>query len=250
MVRETAAVVTGGASGIGAATVSRLLEAGHAVYAVDCAWPSRDSTRDGFVAVEADVTDTQAIEQLRAEIEESGKQLKVLVNAAGVPGRSPLVEFDDEEFARMVNVNLYGVAMPMRSLLPILIREGGGAVVNVASMAARRTDKTLALYSATKAGVVSLSRVAALEHARHGVRVNCVLPGPIDTPMLRRSAQRLVGHRYGSVDEVLQGYARAVPVQRLGSPDEVAAVITFLASDAASYVTGEEIGVGGGIHLS
>jgi len=249
---QSLAVVTGAASGIGAATVERLAGDGFHVFALDLSaelesvWPASAAV----TPVRADVSARPEIEDAVAAVREDGRPLRALVNGAGRSGRSFLTEFDDEEFEALIGVNLYGVAACMRAFAPDLRRAGGGAVVNVASMAARKVDKTLGIYGAAKAGVVQLSRIAALELARDRIRVNAVLPGPVDTAMLRAGAERLVGLRAGSVEEVLEGYRATVPLGRLGRPEELAGLIAFLVSDDASFVTGEAIGAGGGNHLS
>jgi 2-hydroxycyclohexanecarboxyl-CoA dehydrogenase len=243
--------VTGAASGIGAATVTRLVAAGHHVFAADIA-PSLDDRWGDVAAVTAaylDVSDREQIEAVREAVAADGRPLAGLVNAAGRSGRAFLLDFDDDEFDALVAVNLYGVAACVRAFAPLMRAAGRGSIVNVASMAARKPDKTLAVYAAAKAGVVQLSRIAALELARYSIRVNAVLPGPVDTPMLRTSAERVARLRSVGVEDVLDSYRATVPLGRLGEADELAALIAFLVSDEASFVTGEVIGAGGGNDL-
>jgi meso-butanediol dehydrogenase/(S,S)-butanediol dehydrogenase/diacetyl reductase len=226
------ALVTGGASGIGAATAELLRERGAEVVTVDLA--GGDMT--------ADVRDPAAIESaVDAAAARLGGPPDLLVSAAGVYRIQPLTELDAEGWDDVLHVNLRGVFLTGRAVARRLIDAGvPGAVVNLASTAALEGggDEPSAHYNASKAGVVALTRQMAIEWAPHGIRVNCVCPGVIDTPMLR------------VMDDPQAGAAwvrEAVPLARLGTAAEVARVIGFLLSDDASYVTGAALPIDGGL---
>jgi NAD(P)-dependent dehydrogenase (short-subunit alcohol dehydrogenase family) len=226
------ALVTGGASGIGAATAELLRERGAEVVTVDLA--GGDMT--------ADVRDPAAIESaVDAAAARLGGPPDLLVSAAGVYRIQPLTELDAEGWDDVLHVNLRGVFLTGRAVARRLIDAGvPGAVVNLASTAALEGggDEPSAHNNASKAGVVALTRQMAIEWAPHGIRVNCVCPGVIDTPMLR------------VMDDPQAGAAwvrEAVPLARLGTAAEVARVIGFLLSDDASYVTGAALPIDGGL---
>jgi meso-butanediol dehydrogenase/(S,S)-butanediol dehydrogenase/diacetyl reductase len=226
------ALVTGGASGIGAATAALLRERGAEVVTVDLAGGD----------VTADVRDPAAIEAaVDAAAGRLGGPPDLLVSAAGVYRIQPLTELDAEGWDDVLHVNLRGVFLTGRAVARRLIDAGApGAVVNLASTAALEGggDEPSAHYNASKAGVVALTRQMAIEWAPHGIRVNCVCPGVIDTPMLRVMDDPQAGGAW---------VREAVPLARLGTAAEVARVIGFLLSDDASYVTGAALPIDGGL---
>src|SRR5690349_19133593 len=226
------ALVTGGGSGIGAATAALLRERGARVVTVDL--------EGGDIT--ADVRDPAAIDSaVGRAVEQLGGPADVLVAAAGVYRIQPLTELDAEGWDDVLHVNLRGVFLTGRAVARRLIEAGApGAIVNLASTAALEGggDEPSAHYNASKAGVVALTRQMAIEWAPHGIRVNCVCPGVIDTPMLR------------VMDDPEAGAAwvrEAVPLARLGTAAEVARVIAFLLSDEAAYVTGAALPIDGGL---
>jgi NAD(P)-dependent dehydrogenase (short-subunit alcohol dehydrogenase family) len=227
------AVVTGGASGIGAATVARLRAEGGRVAVLD----RRIDGAAADVVVEADVSDSVAISAAvdRAVGDLGG--LHIAVNAAGI---SPMPEgFTDvtaDGWASVIAVNLSGVFWSMQAEIRHLLVGGGGAIVNVSSGAGLVGFAGLPAYVASKHGVLGLTKTAALEYARQGIRVNAVCPGMVRTPMLAGSLS----------DEEIDKLGRRSPMGRVAEPEEIAAAIVHLASDEASYVTGHAQVVDGG----
>jgi 2-hydroxycyclohexanecarboxyl-CoA dehydrogenase len=239
------ALVTGGASGIGAATVRRLAAEGARVAVADL---NEEGAReiaaevDG-VAVALDVSDDASVRAgIGRAVEELGS-LQVLVNNAGTDRFAFFTKTDPELWDFVLGVNLRGVLSVTHASLPYL-QERGGAIVNVASEAGRLGVSGSAIYSAAKAGVIGFTKAIAREGARYGVRANAVAPGPIDTPLLG------MVDTLGSVGEKWKRLTiEATAAKRVGTPEEVAATIAFLASDDAAYVTGQTIGVSGGLSM-
>ena len=217
------AIVTGGASGIGAA-VARALAA------------------KGAVVVVADLNAEKG-EALAAE--NALGFPTVLVNNAGTDEFGFFQSTDEALWRRVLEVNLLGVLRVSHALLPGMIERGGGRIVNVASEAGRVGSSGSAAYSAAKGGVIGFTKALAREAGRYGVLCNAVAPGPIDTPLLNSAPQQL-GDLGRKVIDVMVG---ATVLRRMGEPDEVAAVIAFLCSDDASYVTGQALGVSGGLAM-
>jgi 2-hydroxycyclohexanecarboxyl-CoA dehydrogenase len=238
--------VTGGAGGIGSATCSRLAAEGAKVAVCDLNGDaSRELAADlGGLGVELDVC---SMDSIAAAVEATERELgpiDVLVNNAGVAGELFFTQTPTEVWDNMLAVNLRGVMAMTHAVLPGMHERGGGSIVNVASEAGRVGSQLSVVYSATKAGVIGFTKALAKESARFGVRVNAVAPGPIDTQMVR-AAEVL-----GEIGErMVQGMIDSTVMRRLGEPDEVAAAIAYLASGEASYVTGETLGVSGGLGM-
>jgi 2-hydroxycyclohexanecarboxyl-CoA dehydrogenase len=241
------ALVTGGASGIGAATARRLAAEGARVAIGDL---NLDGARDvaGEIdghAVALDVTDTASIRAAVDSAREALGPIDVLVNNAGTDRFAFFVNSDEELWDFVLGVNLRGVLAMTHGVLPGMHELGRGAIVNVASEAGRVGSQGSATYSAAKAGVIGFTKAIARESARYGVRCNAVAPGPIETPLLN-AAEEI----YGDIGARLkQGMIAATVMRRSGAPEEVAAAIAFLASDDASYVTGQTINVSGGLSM-
>jgi len=234
------AVVTGGAAGIGRATVERFAAEGAtvAVLDVDADGAAAVAAAVGGVAVVADVADAEACAAGIASAAEALGGLSILVNNAGVGAAMPLHLYSDRDWSRIVGVNLDGTFFATRAAVPLL-KESKGCIVNVASLTGVRPTRFEAPYSAAKAGVISLTMAAALEYAPD-IRVNCVSPGFIDTNL---TAIVLADDERRTVVE------EATPLERVGTAEDVANVITFLASAQAAYVTGQNIVVDGGSAL-
>ncbi len=226
------ALVTGGASGIGAATAALLRSSGATVVVAD------RTAGEGVTA--CDVTDEAAVDALVAGIVAEHGRLDLAANVAGTSGvYADVADTSTEDWRHTMAVNLDAVFFCLRAELRAMRDCGAGSVVNVASSAGRMGVPGLADYSASKHGVIGLTRSAALEVARVGIRVNAVCPGSIRTPMLRGFA--------GGDEEQLEKMGRRSPIGRLGEPEEVAAAVVWLLSDAASYVTGSCLSPDGGV---
>jgi NAD(P)-dependent dehydrogenase (short-subunit alcohol dehydrogenase family) len=196
--------------------------------------------RAGDDVVAADVTDGEAMRAVVAQAVETHGRLDLAANCAGVGGgHAATHEYPEADFDRIVAINLRGTWLSMRAELEAMLRTGGGAIVNVSSTLGLRGSPFAAPYSASKHGVLGLTKTAALEYAQQGIRVNAVCPGAIDTPMMDETFERFPGFR-----ETLTAY---VPMGRMGGADEVAGAIAWLCSDAASFVTGEALTVEGGL---
>ena len=236
------ALVTGGASGIGAAIARRLAAEGAAVVVGDLNEPgaAEIAAEIGGEALAFDVTDPDSV---RAAVESAGT-LDVLVNNAGTDEFAFFSDTDPELWGRLFAVNLGGVLACSHAALPAMRAAGYGRIVNIASEAGRVGSKGSVVYSAAKGGVIAFTKALAREVARFGVTVNAIAPGPIDTPLLRRATE------LGEIGErVIETMRNATQLRRLGTPDEVAAAVAFLAAEEASYVTGETLGVSGGLGM-
>jgi 2-hydroxycyclohexanecarboxyl-CoA dehydrogenase len=241
------AVVTGGASGIGLAIAGRLAGDGHQVAVLDvngdaAAMAAQTIAASGAdaVGVTADVTDRAAIAAGLEQVHARLGPVTVLVNSAGLDGFDPFLDITPERWDRLLAVNLTGTFNMCQLVLPDMIGEGWGRIVNISSSSTHSGQPFMAHYVSAKSGVNGLSKSLALEFGPRGITVNVIPPGFIDTPMLRAAERRgLLG---GSVEE----HAARTPVRRAGRPEDIAAMCAFLVRDEASYITGQIIGVNGG----
>jgi 2-hydroxycyclohexanecarboxyl-CoA dehydrogenase len=228
------AVVTGGASGIGCAVAQRLRSDGFQVAVIDLS-----PTDDGFGQI-ADVTDRGQVDNAVAAIREELGPILVLVNAAGVEGFKKFSHMSFQEWSKVIDVNLNGVFHTIQAVLPDMLEEGWGRIVNISSSSTHSGQPFMAHYVAAKSAVNGLTKSLALEYGPSGITVNAVPPGFVDTPMLRSAERRhLLG---GSVED----HINRTPVRRVGRPEDIAAACSFFISEEASYVTGQILGVNGG----
>jgi 2-hydroxycyclohexanecarboxyl-CoA dehydrogenase len=236
------ALVTGGASGIGAAIAARLAAEGAEVWVgdIDTDGAAKVAGEINGHAVELDVTDLAAAQ---AAVEATGT-LDILVNNAGMDEFGFFPTTTPEQWARVLAVNLGGVLNCTAAALPGMQAAGYGRIVSISSEAGRVGSKGSAVYSAAKGGVISFTKVIARENGRYGVTANAVAPGPIETPLLMGAkALGEVGER------LIENMKSQTQLRRLGQPEEVAAGVAFLASDDATFVTGETLGVSGGLGM-
>ena len=241
------ALVTGGASGIGAATARRLAAEGARVAVGDLQAGAAETLAaeiDG-VGCQLDVRAAESIAAAVARAERELGPIEVLVNCAGVAGEGGFfVQTSPEDWEPVIAVNLLGVMGTTHAVLGGMQSRGYGRIVNIASEAGRVGSQLAGAYSAAKAGVIGFTKTIALEAARFGVTCNAIAPGPIQTPMLDATAETgELGQR------LVKGMVAATAMGRPGTPEEVAAAIAFLASEEASYITGETLGVSGGLAM-
>jgi 2-hydroxycyclohexanecarboxyl-CoA dehydrogenase len=241
------ALVTGGASGIGAATARRMAAEGARVAIGDLDEAGAGGVAaelDGF-ACRLDVADVQSVREAVAATVGAIGDIDVLVNNAGTDRFAFFIHTDEELWDFVLGVNLRGVLAVTHAVLPRMQERRTGSIVNVASEAGRVGSQGSVVYSAAKAGVIGFTKAIAREAARYRVRCNAVAPGPIETPLLNSAPAQL-----GEIGERLkQGMVNATALGRSGEPEEVAAAITFLGSEEASYVTGQTLNVSGGLSM-
>jgi 2-hydroxycyclohexanecarboxyl-CoA dehydrogenase len=237
------AIVTGGGRGIGRAIAEKLAGEGATVVVTDLVEQSARQTADGLpgaVAIRVDVTDRLGVQAMADQVVQLFGRIDVLVNNAGWDKASPFVDSEPDDWDRAIAVNLYGVLHTCKAVLPTMAAQGAGAVVNLGSDAGRVGSSGEAVYSAAKGGVIAFTKSLAREMARHQVRVNCVCPGPTDTALFASFAG----------PKLREALTKAIPFRRLGQPADVANVVAFLASDEASFVTGQTVSVSGGLTMS
>ena len=239
-------IVTGAASGMGAATARLFAAEGDHVFVVDRdeVGAHRVATEVSGTPVVGDVTDSAFCDEAVARaVAEGGGRLDVLVNAAGTIVRADADGTSDDDFLRVMNVNVTGTFYLCRAAVRAMKQTGGGAIVNFGSMWGDAGGKGHVAYCASKGAIHNMTRALALDHARDGIRVNGVCPGEVDTPMLRGA-----GRLTPVTDDYLSEMAdRVVPMGRLARPEEIGQVVVFLASDAASYMTGALVAVDAGV---
>jgi len=223
------AIVTGGAAGIGAAIVERFKAEGTKVVVFDL---------KGSPSV--DITDYEAVKKA---VEGAGP-VDILVNNAGWDMFKPFLKTDPAFWQKIISINLVGPMNLLHTVLPGMVARGGGKVVNIASDAGRVGSSGEAPYSACKGGIIAMTKTIARELATKGVRINTVCPGLTETGMLESFMQGA-----GNPDKLREAYTRAVPIGRLGKPEDIAGAVLFLASDDANFITGQTISVSGGLTM-
>jgi NAD(P)-dependent dehydrogenase (short-subunit alcohol dehydrogenase family) len=247
------AIVTGAGSGIGRSTAARLAAEGATVVAVDRNEQAAQATAadlpDGsarVLAMAVDVADRAQLEQMVSRsVAELGK-IDVLVNCAGIYQAKSWLDVTEADWDWLMGVNLRGLFFCSQVVGRQMIAQRSGRIVNIASRAGKVGNAHAVVYGATKAGVISLTRTLALALAPHGVTVNAICPGPIDTPMGQQSVDEMIALGLTTREEHLAERTTRIPLGRVGTPDEVAALVAYLASDEVAYVTGESVNINGG----
>ena len=243
------AVVTGAASGMGYAVSRRLAGGGHRVALLDVDGDAVQRSAEELrsegvdaVAHEVDVSNRAAVDAALAKVRGELGPVAIMVTSAGIEGFVAFSELTPEQWDRMLAVNLTGTFHCVQAAVPDMVAAHWGRIVTISSSSAQSGTKRMAHYVASKGGVIALTKALALELAGDGITVNTIPPGSIDTPMARRAAE---AGNIGTIDAL----AKYIPVRRMGTPEDVAAMCAFLCSDDAGYITGQVIGVNGGLYL-
>lgn len=248
--KEKVALVTGAASGIGQATAALFGQEGAKVMCADLDAEGAERVAQQIAnsggeaaSTQGDVSQAADVERMVRQTVERWERLDVLVNNAGIYFILPLTQVPEEEWDRLININLKGVFLGCKYAIPEMVKGGGGSIVNTASIAGLRGFANWTTYCASKGGVIQLTKAVAMEVARLNVRVNCVCPGIIDTGMFDQAVDMVAADR----DELATTIGEVHPMGRIGRPEEVAAAILFLASEEASFITGVPLSVDGGL---
>lgn len=243
-------IVTGAAGGIGAALVQRLHDEGATLGLIDLSKErleaiKADLSSDRIQLFDLDITDHQAVSAAVDQFADAQGGVDGLVNNAGWDRFALFMDTDPDFWDKVIAVNLRGPINLHHAVLPHMRKSGGGKIVNVSSDAGRVGSSGEAVYAACKGGLISFSKTIAREHARDGVRVNCVCPGPTDTPLFHG----FIGEGEAG-QKVHAALERAIPLKRIGKPDDFPGLIAFLLSDDADYITGQTISVSGGLTMN
>ena len=244
-------IVTGGGGGIGGATCRRFAAEGAKVAVFDMNIEAAQKVADQITAeggtaaaFQCNITDRAQVDAGVAAAEAQLGPIDVLVNNAGWDIFKPFTKTVPAEWDKLIAINLTGALHMHHAVLPGMVARGGGRIVNIASDAARGGSSGEAVYAACKGGLVAFSKTIAREHARHGITVNVVCPGPTDTALLAGFAEGAA-----NPDKLMDAFKKAIPLGRLGQPDDLAGAIVFLSSGDASFITGQVISVSGGLTM-
>ena len=240
------AIITGAGRGIGRGIAEKLSAEGATVVVTDideqAAKTAAKELGGGAIGLRVDVTSKQSVTEMVAEVTETFGRIDVLVNNAGWDKVGPFIDSDEADWDRVIAINLYGVLNTSKAVLPIMAGQGHGSVVNLGSDAGRVGSSGEAVYSAAKGAVIAFSKATAREMARHQVNVNCICPGPTDTPLFAS-----IG---GDNPKLREALTKAIPFRRLADPSDLANAVAFFASDEAAYITGQTVSVSGGLTMS
>jgi 2-hydroxycyclohexanecarboxyl-CoA dehydrogenase len=245
-------LVTGGGQGIGKGIATTMGEHGFRVAVADLNLETAEQTAKEITAaggtataVQIDVTSTESVEKAVATIERELGAVEVVINNAGWDDFMPFVQTTEEFWDKILDINFKGALRVLKAVVPGMMERGFGRVVNIGSDAGRVGSSLEAVYSGAKGGIIAFTKTLAREVATSGVTANTVCPGPTDTPALRTFAEGA-----GDAEKVLGGMTRAVPMKRLGSPEDIGPAVAFLASDSAGFVTGQTLSVSGGLTMA
>lgn len=249
---EKTVIITGGGGGIGSATCHRFASEGAKVAVFDVNLEAAQAVADAIVAnggrasaFRCDITRREEVDAAVAAVEADLGPVDVLVNNAGWDVFKPFVKTSAQEWARLIDINLTGALNMHHAVLPLMASRKAGRIVNIASDAARVGSSGEAVYAACKGGLVAFSKTIAREHSRHGITVNVVCPGPTDTALFADYKEGA-----GNPEKLVEAFTRAIPLGRIGQPDDLPGAIAFFASDDARYVTGQVLSVSGGLTMN
>lgn len=239
-------MVTGAAGGIGRAIVRDLAAAGATIAVCDMnpdgAKEVAEGLGSGHAAFAVDISDSEAVREAVADIEKTLGPIDILVNNAGIDKIERFVDSEEKTWRKVVDVNYLGTVIVTRAVLDAMLERGRGRIVNIASDAGRVGSSGEVVYSGTKGAVIAFGKALAREVATKGVTVNAVCPGPTDTALLDQVAELSQG--------LYDSMAKAVPMKRIGTPDDVAPAVVFFAGDGAAFITGQTLSVSGGLTMA
>jgi len=245
-------IVTGGGGGIGGATCLRFARAGAAVGVLDLNPEAGERVAAQIcdaggraLSVRCDITDRASVDAAVAAVEQELGPIDVLVNNAGWDVFRPFVKTEPAQWERLIAINLTGALHMHHAVLPGMVARKRGRIVNIASDAARVGSSGEAVYAACKGGLVSFSKTIAREHARHGITVNVVCPGPTETALFEDYKQGA-----GNPEKLVEAFTRSIPLGRIGQPDDLPGAVLFFAGDDAAFITGQVLSVSGGLTMN
>ncbi len=251
---DRVAIITGAASGIGRATALAFGLEGARVTCADLNVPGAEETvrlitvsGGEAVAVRADVSEEPGVREVIAQTVQRWERLDILFNNAGVGFGAPVTEMTLAQWRRVIDVNLTGTFLGCKYAIPEMLKGGGGTIVSTASDAGLRGSPYLSAYCASKAGVILLTKSLAVEWAQCGIRVNCVCPGLVRTPIVDPYLQQMQQITGATPEQTWERLARSHPIGRVGEPEDIAQAVLFLASDEAAFITGVALPVDGGV---
>ncbi|QQX86398.1 2-hydroxycyclohexanecarboxyl-CoA dehydrogenase [Cupriavidus necator] len=245
-------IVTGGGGGIGGATCLRFARAGAAVGVLDLNPEAAERVAGQIreaggraLALRCDITERASVDAAVAAVEQGLGPVDVLVNNAGWDVFKPFIKTEPAQWERLIAINLTGALHMHHAVLPGMIERKRGRIINIASDAARVGSSGEAVYAACKGGLVSFSKTIAREHARHGITVNVVCPGPTETALFEDYKQGA-----GNPEKLVEAFTRSIPLGRIGQPDDLPGAVLFFASDDAGFITGQVLSVSGGLTMN
>lgn len=250
--KDKTVIVTGGAGGIGSATCRRFASEGAKVAVFDMNLEAAQQVAHAIqaqggvaVAFKCDITDRVAVDKAVAEAISQLGPIDVLVNNAGWDVFKPFTKTTPDQWDRLIAINLTGALHMHHAVLPGMVARKSGRIVNISSDAARVGSSGEAVYAACKGGLVAFSKTIAREHARHGITVNVVCPGPTDTALFAEYKEGA-----GNPEKLMEAFTRAIPLGRIGQPEDLPGAIVFFASDDAAFITGQVLSVSGGLTMN
>lgn len=245
-------IVTGGGGGIGGATCLRFARAGAAVGVLDLNPEAAERVAGQIreaggraLAIRCDITERASVDAAVAAVEQGLGPVNVLVNNAGWDVFKPFIKTEPAQWDRLIAINLIGALHMHHAVLPGMVERKRGRIINIASDAARVGSSGEAVYAACKGGLVSFSKTIAREHARHGITVNVVCPGPTETALFEDYKQGA-----GNPEKLVEAFTRSIPLGRIGQPDDLPGAVLFFASDDAGFITGQVLSVSGGLTMN